>query len=125
MTIVSHVCAEFRNARGETIFAVPPSKLHTVLDNVPDEIREDPLYGSVICRCETITEAEILQAIRRPLGARSMDAVKRRVRAGTGRCQAGFCGPKVLEILARELGCDPSEINKNDPGSFMVTGHTR
>ena len=74
---------------------------------------------------ETITEAEILQAIHRPLGARSMDAVKRRVRAGMGRCQAGFCGPKVLEILARELGCDPTQINKNNPGSYMVTGKTR
>lgn len=88
-------------------------------------IREDPLYGNVICRCETITEAEILQAIHRPLGAKSMDAVKRRVRAGMGRCQAGFCGPKVLEILARELGRDPAEINKNNPGSYMVTGTTR
>ena len=88
-------------------------------------IQENPLYGNVICRCETITEAEILQAIHRPLGARSMDAVKRRVRAGMGRCQAGFCGPKVLEILARELGCDPTQINKNNPGSYMVTGKTR
>ena len=88
-------------------------------------IQENPLYGNVICRCETITEAEILQAIHRPLGARSMDAVKRRVRAGMGRCQAGFCGPKVLEILARELGCDPTQINKNNPGSYIVTGKTR
>ena len=88
-------------------------------------IQENPLYGNVICRCETITEAEILQAIHRPLGARSMDGVKRRVRAGMGRCQAGFCGPKVLEILARELKCSPTEINKNNPGSYMVTGTTR
>ncbi|MBQ3487970.1 MAG: NAD(P)/FAD-dependent oxidoreductase, partial [Clostridia bacterium] len=71
-------------------------------------IREDPLYGRVICRCETVTEAEILDAIHRPLGARSVDAVKRRVRAGMGRCQGGFCGPKVIEILARELGCTPA-----------------
>ena len=88
-------------------------------------IRENPLYGNVICRCETITEAEILDAIHRPLGARSVDAVKRRVRAGMGRCQGGFCGPKVIEILARELGCDPTEINKNNAGSYMVTGTTR
>ncbi len=88
-------------------------------------IRENPLYGNVICRCETVTEAEILEAIHRPLGARSMDAVKRRVRAGMGRCQAGFCGPKVLEILARELGCAPEEINKNNPGSYMVAGRAR
>ena len=88
-------------------------------------VKENPLYGNVICRCETITEAEILQAIHRPLGARSVDAIKRRVRAGMGRCQGGFCGPKVIEILARELGCKPSDINKHNPGSYMVTGSTR
>ena len=65
-------------------------------------IKENPKYGNIICRCETITEGEIMDAIHRPLGARSMDAVKRRVRAGMGRCQGGFCGPKVIEILARE-----------------------
>ncbi|MBQ8230134.1 MAG: NAD(P)/FAD-dependent oxidoreductase [Clostridia bacterium] len=88
-------------------------------------IQENPLYGNVICRCETITEAEILQAIHRPLGAKSVDGVKRRVRAGMGRCQAGFCGPKVLEILARELGVAPTQINKHNDGSYMVTGKTR
>ena len=88
-------------------------------------VKENPLYGNVICRCETITEAEILQAIHRPLGARSVDAIKRRVRAGMGRCQGGFCGPKVIEILARELGCKPSDINKHNPGSYMGTGSTR
>ncbi len=88
-------------------------------------IKENPLYGNVICRCETITEAEIMQAIHRPLGAKSVDAVKRRVRAGMGRCQAGFCGPKVLEILSRELGVEPIEINKHNVGSYMVTGKTR
>jgi len=88
-------------------------------------IQKNPLYGNVICRCETITEAEILDAIHRPLGAQSMDGVKRRVRAGMGRCQGGFCGPKVLEILARELACEPARINKNEPGSYMVTGRTR
>jgi glycerol-3-phosphate dehydrogenase len=88
-------------------------------------IKENPLYGNIVCRCETITEAEIMQAIHRPLGAKSVDAVKRRVRAGMGRCQAGFCGPKVLEILARELGVKETEINKNNFGSYMVTGKTR
>ncbi len=88
-------------------------------------IEENALYGNVICRCETITEAEIMQAIHRPLGAKSVDAVKRRVRAGMGRCQGGFCGPKVIEILARELKVDPTQINKHNEGSYMVTGKTR
>ncbi len=88
-------------------------------------IRENPLYGNVVCRCETITEAEILDAIHRPLGAKSVDGVKRRIRAGMGRCQGGFCGPKVIEILARELGVSAAEINKHNAGSYMVTGTTR
>ncbi len=88
-------------------------------------IAENPLYGNVICRCETITEGEIMDAIHRPLGARSMDAVKRRVRAGMGRCQGGFCGPKVLEILAREWHCSPVEINKNNPNSYMAVRKNR
>ncbi|MBR5338471.1 MAG: NAD(P)/FAD-dependent oxidoreductase [Lachnospiraceae bacterium] len=88
-------------------------------------IRSNPAYGRVVCRCETVTEGEILDAIRRPLGARSMDAVKRRVRAGMGRCQGGFCGPKVLKILARELGIPETEVLKNNAGSYMVAGMTR
>lgn len=88
-------------------------------------IRENPLYGNIVCRCETITEGEIVEAIRRPLGAHTMDAVKRRVRAGMGRCQGGFCGPKVIEILAREWGIPAEEINKNLPGSYMVAGKVK
>lgn len=88
-------------------------------------IAENPAYGNVICRCETITEGEILDCIHRPLGARSMDGVKRRVRAGMGRCQGGFCGPKVLEILAREQNVPVEKINKNNEGSYMVTGKMR
>lgn len=88
-------------------------------------IEENPLYGRVICRCETVTEAEIVEAIRRPVGAKTVDAVKRRVRAGTGRCQGGFCGPKVIEILARELNIPVTEVNKNMTGSNMLTGLVR
>ena len=86
-------------------------------------IQKNPLYGRVICRCET--EGEIVSAIHSPIPARSMDAVKRRVRAGLGRCQGGFCGPRVLEILAREMGVSAEEINKNDKGSYMIAGKVR
>ena len=79
----------------------------------------------MICRCETITEGEILDCIRRPLGARSMDAVKRRVRAGMGRCQGRLLRPEVLEILAREWKVPVEQINKNNEGSYMVTGKMR
>ncbi len=88
-------------------------------------VRRDPRYGTVVCRCETITEGEIIDAIKRPIPALSMDAIKRRVRAGMGRCQGGFCGPRVLEIIARELDVPASEVHKNRNGSFMITGSVR
>ena len=83
---------------------------------------EDPLNGTIICRCEVVTEAEIRRAIRRPIGAKSVDAVKRRTRAGMGRCQGGFCAPRVMEILADELGVNVTEITKNGGGSYLLTG---
>ena len=85
-------------------------------------IREKPAYGQIICRCEQVTEGEILDAIRRPLGAKSLDGVKRRTRAGMGRCQAGFCSPRVMEILARELHIDQSEITKCGGASRLIVG---
>ena len=85
-------------------------------------IKSNPLYANVVCRCELVTEGEILDAIHRPLGATTLDGIKRRTRAGMGRCQAGFCSPKQVEILARELGKDISEIAKNEPGSEFITG---
>ncbi len=88
-------------------------------------IKENPAYGRVVCRCETVTEGEILDCIHRPLGARSMDGVKRRVRAGMGRCQGGFCGPRLIEILAREWGMSVEEVKKHNEGSYMVVGRMR
>ena len=75
-------------------------------------VEKNSAYGRVICRCETITEGEILDAIHAPAGAIDVDGVKRRTRAGMGRCQGGFCGSKVVEILARELGQELDEITK-------------
>ena len=88
-------------------------------------IKQNPLYGKIVCRCETITEGEIVDAIHSIIPARSVDAVKRRLRAGMGRCQGGFCGPKVLEILARELGCSASDICKNNKKSYMIVGKVK
>ena len=85
-----------------------------------EKIKEDPRYGRVICRCETITEGEIVGAIHRPIGATTVDGVKRRTNAGMGRCQGGFCGPKVLEILTKELGYDPTAVLQDQPGSYIV-----
>ena len=76
----------------------------------------------MICRCETITEGEIIDAIRRVPGAKSLDGVKRRTRAGMGRCQGGFCSPRVMEILARERGVDMNDITKAGHGSELIVG---
>lgn len=87
-----------------------------------DLIRRQPAYGNIICRCEMVTEGEILDAIHRPLGARSLDGVKRRTRAGMGRCQAGFCAPRTMEILNRELGIPMTQITKAGGASRLVVG---
>lgn len=88
-------------------------------------IKEQPDYGQIVCRCESVTAGEIIDAIRRPLGARSLDGVKRRVRAGMGRCQAGFCAPKVMELIARETGLPFSQVTKCGGASALVVGSTK
>ena len=85
-------------------------------------VEQDSLYGRMVCRCETVTEAEIRAAIRRPVGARSIDGVKRRTRAGMGRCQGGFCSPRVAEILSEELGIPMTQVTKNGGNSYLLTG---
>ena len=88
-------------------------------------IQKQPAYGNIICRCEMITEGEIIDAIHRSLGARSLDAVKRRTRAGMGRCQAGFCSPRTMEILEREVPMSMFEITKNGGKSKFVVGRNK
>lgn len=88
-------------------------------------IKEKPAYGNIICRCEMITEGEIIDAIKRPLGARSLDAVKRRTRAGMGRCQSGFCSPRTMEILEREVPMSMFDITKNGGSSKFVVGYNK
>ena len=88
-------------------------------------VEKNSAYGRVICRCETITEGEILDAIHAPAGAVDVDGVKRRTRAGMGRCQGGFCGSKVVEILARELGQELDDITKCGGESKILFGKTK
>lgn len=88
-------------------------------------IGQDPRYGRIICRCESITEGEILDAIHSPVIPQSIDAIKRRTRAGMGRCQGGFCQPRVLEILARELGREWTEINLRNEGTNILVDTSR
>ena len=88
-------------------------------------VAENPAYGRVICRCETITEGEILDAIYSPIPPRSVDGVKRRAGAGLGRCQGGFCGPRVVELLCRELNMDPKDMLQDRAGSYMLVEETK
>ena len=85
-------------------------------------IAKDSAYGNIICRCASVSEGEILETIRRPLGARTLDGVKRRTGANMGRCQGGFCYPKVMEILSRELGIPMERITKKGRGSEILVG---
>lgn len=100
------------------IAALPPAERAA-------RIAQNPLYGHIVCRCEEISEGEILDAIHSTLGATTLDGVKRRVRAGMGRCQSGFCSPRVMEILARELGQSLGAVCKSGPGSQVVWEKTR
>lgn len=88
-------------------------------------IKKKPEYGQIICRCESISEGEIIDAINRPVGAKSLDGIKRRVRAGMGRCQGGFCSPRVMEILARETGKPIEEITKRGGPSKVLVGRNK
>ena len=88
-------------------------------------VAKDPLYGRVICRCETVTEGEIVAAIRRPIVPRSLDGLKRRTGAGIGRCQGGFCSTRIHDILALELGVSPLDITLGDDGSYILVKETK
>lgn len=99
-------------------FELPAEERAELINNKPE-------YGRIICRCETITEGEIIDAIRRPLGAKSLDGVKRRTRAGMGRCQGGFCSPRVMDILSRELEIPLDSITKSGGSSKILKGRTK
>ena len=95
----------------------------TMTENERAEIiKKNPLYGRIVCRCEVVTEGEIVDSINRPVGAKDLDGVKRRTRAGMGRCQSGFCSERVMEIIARERGIDMTEVTKSGKGSEIVVG---
>ncbi len=90
-----------------------------------DLVEADPDYGQVICRCESVTRREILEAINNPLGAQTLGAIKYRSRATMGRCQGGFCGPNIEKILEEEMGVPPTEMSLKGDGSWLFTGSTK
>ena len=105
---------------------VPPRKLkksfHDMSDSErADAVRSDPAYGKIVCRCEMVTEAEIRDAIHRPVGAGTVDGIKRRTRAGMGRCQGGFCSPRVARIISEEKGIPMLEVTKDGGNSYLLS----
>ena len=88
-------------------------------------IKENPDYGVILCRCEQVSKGEVLDAMRRPLPCGSVDGVKRRVRAGMGRCQGGFCGPQVAQLIAEEMGVPLHEVRKSGAGSEILLGEMK
>ena len=101
-------------------------RFHQLSDKEKNElIARDPRYGRIICRCETVTEGEITAALHTPIPPVSVNGVKRRVGAGMGRCQGGFCGPRVQEIIARELGLDPTQVLMDWEGTWVLCGETK
>ena len=88
-------------------------------------IAKDPSYGRIVCRCEQISEGEIVRAIRQNPPAKSIDAVKRRTRSGMGRCQGGFCQPYVAELIAREHNIPLERVTKCGEGSEIIVGVTK
>ena len=99
--------------------------IHITKEEREEVVKNDERYRRIICRCESVTVGEIVDAINSPCGARTVDGVKRRVRPGMGRCQGGFCGPKVIEILARELKIDIEDVQKDYNGSKTVVGKVK
>ena len=88
-------------------------------------IKKNPQYGRMVCRCESITEGEIVDAIKRSFGVLSIDGIKRRCRPGMGRCQGGFCGPRVQEIIAREFNVSLEDVVQEKSGSYILLGKTK
>lgn len=111
--------ADYRDGRRHIRFKDLSEKERAAL------VRENPAYGRVICRCETITEGEILAALHSEIPARTIDGVKRRAGSGMGRCQGGFCGPRVLELLCRECGISPLDVLQDKDGSHVLVCETK
>ena len=101
---------------------VSPVMAKLTLEEKQEAIKKNPDYGIVVCRCEGISRGEIIDTVNSPLPAVSIDAIKRRIRPGMGRCQGGFCSPLVMQIICEQTGMKPEEVTKNGEGSNIVFG---
>ncbi len=128
LDIASQVLNRLENITKKEVFKQNRPQIH-FMELSPEEkakvIAKDPRYGRIICRCENITEGEIVDVVHRMVGAKTVDGIKKRCRPGSGRCQGGFCGPRVQEILARELGTELDKIVLDKKGAYILTGKTK
>ena len=115
----------FREKKEFHYYRLPTFFSNMTLEEKKQAIISNPLYGQVICRCETVTEAEIINAINAPIGATTIDGIKRRTNAGMGRCQGGFCGPKVFQLLMDELKLNYDQVYQDRDGSEVVVCKTK
>ncbi len=112
------------NPRFSPLRSCPKSFREMTADEREEAIRRDPDYGKFVCRCEQVTLAEIKRAVRSPLGAKTVNGVKMRTRAGMGRCQGGFCGPDVVRILSEELQIPMTAVTQCGEGSYILDSET-
>jgi glycerol-3-phosphate dehydrogenase len=117
---------ELKNKENYNLFRPKPERFKDFTKKELDKkIKEDPAWGKIICRCETIPEKEIINAIHAPVGAKTVDGIKFRCRPGMGRCQGGFCRPRVIEILSRELNKSYEEITKKGEDTNILVSKTK
>lgn len=115
--------SENKNFNGKRKGILNPATLS--MEERNELIKKNPAYGQIICRCESISKGEMLDAINRTLGARDLDGVKRRTRGGMGRCQGGFCSPRVMELLEQEVPMSPFDVTKNGENAKIVFGYNK
>ena len=119
--IVSYL--DLKKKKKTVSYSLPPKPFREMNDDERHEaVLNNSLYGNIVCRCETVTEAEIIHAIHRPVGARTIDGIKRRCRAGMGRCQGGFCSPRVAQIISEQTGIPLIEVTKDGGNSRILSG---
>lgn len=123
--ILENIGLEFEKKKEVKVLPLPKFFKDMTKEEIEENIKKDELYGRIICRCETVSEAEIVASLHRPIPCLSIDAVKRRCNSGMGRCQGGFCGPKILEIMVRELGIKPTDVLQDKEGSYVILDYTK
>ena len=123
---IIHIKAQFEVNANFNPIRYKPAEFHTLpFEEQQALVKENPLYGSMICKCELITEKEIVDAIHGPLGSDTIKGIKKRTRAGAGLCQGGYCEEKVLKLIARERNISPLDVKYDTNKSNLFVSETK